>query len=95
MNRTNTPKQKSDPDKTHPQHNHRNPVHRLRPTSSACILQVAKRFVGGFLDGLNPLENLTNEMMKTEKDSVRSLREQKKVFMAKNVVNRYNNDAIF
>ncbi|XP_015973378.1 uncharacterized protein LOC107496589 [Arachis duranensis] len=42
-----------------------------------------------------PFENLTNEMMKKEKETARSLREQKKVSMAKKLLNRYNDDANF
>ncbi|KAL1307534.1 uncharacterized protein [Arachis hypogaea] len=42
-----------------------------------------------------PFRNLTNEMMKKEKETARSLREQKKVSMAKKLLNRYNDDANF
>ncbi|KAL1347774.1 hypothetical protein AAHE18_07G030100 [Arachis hypogaea] len=42
-----------------------------------------------------PFENLTNEMTKKEKETARSLREQKKVSMAKKLLNRYNDDANF
>ncbi|XP_057724180.1 uncharacterized protein LOC130940148 [Arachis stenosperma] len=42
-----------------------------------------------------PFENMANEMMKKEKETARSLREQKKVSMAKKLLDRYNEDANF
>ncbi|XP_057724219.1 uncharacterized protein LOC130940172 [Arachis stenosperma] len=54
-----------------------------------------KKTFGDFLVGLKPFENSTNEMMKKEKETARSLREQKKVSMAKKLLNRYNDDANF
>ncbi|XP_015973372.1 uncharacterized protein LOC107496585 [Arachis duranensis] len=54
-----------------------------------------KKTFGDFLVGLKPFENSTNEMMKKEKETARSLREQKKVSMANKLLNRYNEDANF
>ncbi|KAL1307535.1 hypothetical protein HN51_049446 [Arachis hypogaea] len=54
-----------------------------------------KKTFGDFLVGLKPFENSPNEMMKKEKETARSLREQKKVSMAKKLLNLYNDDANF